>query len=143
MSGTWSRDGSHLAFLDQTGALYTVEVASGNVQPVYPATFEPGRPTWSADGNVIALAAIKPYSARYREGLSKILLVDRRTGAGTYVDPLPDRSIQTPGTDTDRHREQLAQLEKAGVTWTVITCEARSPDATFEFLEAFGTAYLR
>jgi Tol biopolymer transport system component len=99
VSGTWSHDGSHLAFLDQTGALYTVEVASGDVQPVYPATFEPGRPTWSADGNVIALAAIKPYSARYREGLSKILLVDRRTGVGTYVDPLPDRSIQTRGDD--------------------------------------------
>jgi Tol biopolymer transport system component/cytosine/adenosine deaminase-related metal-dependent hydrolase len=99
VSGTWSHDGSHLAFLDQTGALYTVEVASGNVQPVYPATFEPGRPTWSTDGNVIALAAIKPYSARYREGLSKILLVDRRTGAGTYVDPLPGRSIQTRGDD--------------------------------------------
>lgn len=99
LSGTWSHDGTHLAFLDQTGALYTVEVASGNVQKVYPATFEPGRPTWSADGDVIALAAIKPYSARYREGLSKILLVDRRTGAGTYVDPLPDRSIQTRGDD--------------------------------------------
>ncbi|MGH3377987.1 MAG: amidohydrolase family protein, partial [Actinoallomurus sp.] len=99
VSGSWSHDGSHLAFLDQTGALYTVEVASGDVQPVFGATFEPGRPTWSADGNVIALAAIKPYSARYREGLSKILLVDRRTGAGTYVDPLPDRSIQTRGDD--------------------------------------------
>jgi Tol biopolymer transport system component/cytosine/adenosine deaminase-related metal-dependent hydrolase len=99
VSGTWSHDGSRLAFLDQTGALYTVEVASGDVRPVYAATFEPGRPTWSADGNVIALAAIKPYSARYREGLSKILLVDVRTGAGTYVDPLPDRSIQTRGDD--------------------------------------------
>jgi Tol biopolymer transport system component/cytosine/adenosine deaminase-related metal-dependent hydrolase len=99
VSGTWSPDGAHLAFLDQTGALYTVEVDSGDVQPVYTATFEPGRPTWSADGNVIALAAIKPYSARYREGLSKILLVDRRTGAGTYVDPLPGRSIQTRGDD--------------------------------------------
>ncbi|GAA1809910.1 amidohydrolase family protein [Planosporangium flavigriseum] len=99
VSGTWSHDGSHLAFLDQTGALYTVEVASGDVRKVFTATFEPGRPTWSADGNVIALAAIKPYSARYREGLSKILLVDRRTGAGTYIDPLPGRSIQTRGDD--------------------------------------------
>jgi Tol biopolymer transport system component len=99
VSGTWSRDGTHLAFLDQTGALHTVEVTTGAVQRVYAATFEPGRPTWSADGNVIALAAIKPYSARYREGLSKILLVDRRTGAGAYVDPLPDRSIQTRGDD--------------------------------------------
>jgi Tol biopolymer transport system component len=99
VSGSWSADSTHLAFLDQTGALYTVEVASGVVQKVFTATFEPGRPTWSADGKVIALAAIKPYSARYREGLSKILLVDRATGAGTYTDPLPDRSIQTRGDD--------------------------------------------
>ncbi|MFD0469401.1 hypothetical protein ACFQ0B_14570 [Nonomuraea thailandensis] len=40
-----------------------------------------------------------PYSRRYREGLSKILLVDRATGAGTYVDPAPHRSLQTRGDD--------------------------------------------
>jgi hypothetical protein len=79
--------------------VYTVEVATGDVQQVFAATFEPGRPTWSPDGNVIALAAIKPYSARYREGLSEILLVNRQTGAGTYVAPLPSRSIQTRGDD--------------------------------------------
>jgi Tol biopolymer transport system component len=99
VSGSWSRDGTMLAFLDQTGALHTIDVATGDVQQVFAATFEPGRPTWSPDGRVIALAAIKPYSARYREGLSKILLIDRTTGAGTYVDPLPFRSIQTRGDD--------------------------------------------
>lgn len=99
VSGSWSRDGSRIAFLDQTGRLLTVEVATGAVQQVLTATFEPGRPTWSADGSAIALAAIKPFSARFREGLSKILLVDRKTGQATYVDPLPDRSIQTRGDD--------------------------------------------
>ena len=99
VSGSWSADSSHLAFLDHNGVLYPVEVATGAVQQVFAATFEPGRPTWSADGNVIAMAAIRPYSARFREGLSKILLVDRRTGAATCVDPLPDRSIQTRGDD--------------------------------------------
>jgi Tol biopolymer transport system component len=99
VSGSWSADGRELAFLDQTGALYTVEVATGTVRQTFTATFEPGRPSWSADGNTIAMAAIRPYSARFREGLSKILLVDRRTGAATYVDPLPDRSIQTRGDD--------------------------------------------
>ncbi|MFD1319820.1 amidohydrolase family protein [Micromonospora sonneratiae] len=99
VSGSWSADSSRLAFLDQTGALYTVEVATGSVRPIYQATYQPGRPTWSADGNTIALATIVPYSARYREGLSKILLVDRHTGAGRYVDPLPHRSIQTRGDD--------------------------------------------
>jgi Tol biopolymer transport system component len=99
VSGSWSHDGTHIAFLDQTGALHTVEVASGAVRQVFTATFEPGRPTWSPDGSVIALAAIQPYSARFREGLSKILLVDRTTGAATYVAPMPDRSIQTRGDD--------------------------------------------
>ncbi|MEV6611093.1 amidohydrolase family protein [Kutzneria sp. NPDC051319] len=99
VSGSWSRDGKFLAFLDQTGALYTIEVATGTVQKVFTATFEPGRPTWSPDGTVIALAAIVPYSTRYREGLSKILLVNRVTGAAQYVDPLPHRSLQTRGDD--------------------------------------------
>ncbi|GAA4535159.1 amidohydrolase family protein [Amycolatopsis samaneae] len=99
VSGSWSPDGARLAFLDQTGALYTVEVATGAVRKVYAATFEPGRPSWSADGRVIAMAAVKPYSARFREGLSKILLVDVATGAGRYADPIPDRSIQTRGDD--------------------------------------------
>ncbi|MBB2987910.1 amidohydrolase family protein [Terracoccus luteus] len=95
----WSPDGRELAYLDQNGALYTVDVASGDVQRVFEATFEPGRPTWSPDGTVIALAAVRPYSRRYREGLSKILLVNRRTGEATYVDPGPDRSLQTRGDD--------------------------------------------
>jgi len=98
-AGSWSPDGKHLAFLDQAGALYTVEVATGVVQKVFTATFEPGRPSFSADGRTIALAAIVPYSARFREGLSKILLVDRATGAARYADPLPHRSIQTRGDD--------------------------------------------
>ena len=99
VSGSWSRDGEFLAFLDQTGAVHTVEVASGAVRQVFGAIFEPGRPTWSPDGTVIALAAVVPYSARYREGLSKILLVNRVTGAARYVDPLPHRSLQTRGDD--------------------------------------------
>ncbi|MGC9668787.1 amidohydrolase family protein [Planosporangium sp. 12N6] len=129
VSGTWSPDGSHLAFLDQTGALYTVEVATGNVQRVHPATFEPGRPTWSADGTVIALAAVKPYSARYREGLSTILLVDRRTGAATYVDPLPHRSIQTRGDDGPVWSPDGTKMAfvVASVLWVVDV----HPDGTF------------
>ena len=99
VSCRWSPDGRMLAYLDQNGAVWTVDVASGDVQQVFEATFEPGRPTWSKNGNVIALAAVKPYSRRYREGLSKILVVNRRTGEATYVDPAPDRSLQTRGDD--------------------------------------------
>ncbi|MEU4216663.1 amidohydrolase family protein [Actinoplanes sp. NPDC026623] len=129
VSGSWSADGSQLAFLDQTGALYTVAVATGAVRQIFPATFEPGRPSWSADGNTIALAAVVPYSARYREGLSKILLVDVATGAGRYIDPLPHRSIQTRGDDgpvwspDGRHLAFVV----ASVLWVVPV----HPDGTF------------
>ncbi|MCK2213753.1 amidohydrolase family protein [Actinomadura sp. ATCC 31491] len=99
LSVRWSPDGSEIAYLDQDGALWVLDVAGGDVRKVFDATFEPGRPTWSPDGRTIALAAVVPYSRRYREGLSKILLVDRATGAGTYVDPAPHRSLQTRGDD--------------------------------------------
>jgi len=44
--------------------------------------------------------------------------------------------------EPDRHREAFAELEKAGVTWTVVSCPAQAPAATLEFLEAFGSTYL-
>ncbi|MFF0246448.1 amidohydrolase family protein [Streptosporangium sandarakinum] len=99
LSVRWSPDGKEIAYLDQDGALWVLDVATGDIQKVFDATFEPGRPTWSPDGKTIALAAVVPYSRRYREGLSKILLVDRATGAGTYIDPAPHRSLQTRGDD--------------------------------------------
>ncbi|MEU1390437.1 MULTISPECIES: amidohydrolase family protein [unclassified Nonomuraea] len=99
LSVRWSPDGNEIAYLDQDGALWVVEVSTGDRQKIYDATFEPGRPTWSPDGRTLAMAAVVPYSRRYREGLSKILLVDRATGAGTYVDPAPHRSLQTRGDD--------------------------------------------
>src|SRR5205814_3623591 len=57
------------------------------------------RPTWSPDGHTLALAAVKPYSKRYREGTSQILTVDLRTGALTYTEPLPHASLSTRGDD--------------------------------------------
>ncbi|GAA3228562.1 amidohydrolase family protein [Nonomuraea helvata] len=99
LSVRWSPDGREIAYLDQDGALWVVDVSTGDIQKIFDATFEPGRPTWSPDGRTLALAAVVPYSRRYREGLSKILLVDRATGAGTYIDPAPHRSLQTRGDD--------------------------------------------
>ncbi|MHC4046105.1 amidohydrolase family protein [Bradyrhizobium xenonodulans] len=99
LSGSWSQDGRMIAFLDQSGSLYTIEIESGTVQKVYGPLWEPGRPSWGPDGRTIALAAFKPYSASYREGLSEILTVDRTTGNVEYQSPLPDRSLSTRGDD--------------------------------------------
>ncbi|QHP67961.1 amidohydrolase [Bradyrhizobium sp. LCT2] len=99
LSGSWSRDGRLIAFLDQTGTLYTIEIESGSIQKVYGPLWEPGRPSWGPDGRTIALAAFKPCSASYREGLSEILTVDRISGEVEYQSPLPNRSLSTRGDD--------------------------------------------
>lgn len=129
VSPAFSPDGKQLAFLDQTGALHTVEVATGAVRRIFTAIFEPGRPTWSADGSHIALAAIKPFSGRFREGLNKILVIDRATGEGRYLDPLPDRSIQTRGDDGPVWSPDGRKMAfvVASVLWVVDV----HPDGTF------------
>jgi Tol biopolymer transport system component len=99
VSSSWSRDGAFIAFLDQTGSLHTVDVASGAVQKVFDALWEPGRPTWSPDGRWLAMAAFKPYTARYREGLSEILVIERATGKASYAAAMPNRSLSTRGDD--------------------------------------------
>lgn len=99
LSAAWSRDGKALAFLDQNGSLHTVEVASGKVRQVFGAIWEPGKPSWSPDGKTLALAAFKPYSARFREGLSEILTVDVASGEATYQPVFPDKSLGTRGDD--------------------------------------------
>jgi Tol biopolymer transport system component len=99
VSGRWSADGAMIAFLDQTGALYTVEIANGKVRKEFDPLWEPGRPTWSPDGRFIAMAAFKPHSARYREGASEILIIDRQTGNASYTPALPERSLGTRGDD--------------------------------------------
>lgn len=98
-SGSWSPDGSRIAFLDQDGALHEVEVASGEIRRVYDALWEPGRPSYGPDGKHIAYAAFKPVSGRYREGLSEVLVVDRASGKGVYTPIAPHKSIATRGDD--------------------------------------------
>jgi len=99
VSAAWSRDGQAIAFLDQTGALHTVEVATGRIARRFEAIWEPGKPSWSPDGKTIALAAFRPKTARYREGLSEILTVDLATGAGRYQPIAPEKSLGTRGDD--------------------------------------------
>ncbi|WP_421931620.1 amidohydrolase family protein [Phenylobacterium sp.] len=99
VSAAWSKDGKQIAFLDQTGALHTVEVATGAIKQRFGAIWEPGKPSWSLDGKTIALAAFKPYNARFREGLSEIMTVDLATGATTYQPHAPHKSLGTRGDD--------------------------------------------
>jgi Tol biopolymer transport system component/cytosine/adenosine deaminase-related metal-dependent hydrolase len=99
----FSPDGDRIAYTDQDGVVWVLDLATGTPTQVTPPLFMPGRPTWSPDGRTIALAAVKPYSRRFREGTSQVLTVDLAGGALTYTEPLPDAlphaSIATRGDD--------------------------------------------
>jgi Tol biopolymer transport system component len=99
VSPAWSPDGRSLAFQDQTGATFTVEIDTGVVKQVILPLFAPGKPTWHASGHTIAVAALKPYTRRFREGTSQILTVDLTTGALTYTEPAKFESFSTRGED--------------------------------------------
>ena len=95
VSAAFSPDDSMLAFQDQTSATFTLTIATGEVRQVIPSLFAPSRPTWSSDGRHIALAALKPYTSRFREGTSQILTVNLDTGELIYREPSPFESVST------------------------------------------------
>ena len=95
----WSPDGKLIAFQDQTGATLTLDVATGKTKPLAPLTFFPGRPAFSSNGKTVAIATIKPYTRRFREGTSSILTVDVATGKTQFFAPAPFESVTTRTED--------------------------------------------
>ncbi|MGZ6132126.1 MAG: amidohydrolase family protein, partial [Myxococcaceae bacterium] len=99
VSSAWSPDGSQLAFQDQTGATFVLDLGTGAVRQIIASLFAPSKPTWFKDGKTVAVGALKPYTRRFREGTSQILTVDVASGALTYTEPAPFKSLSTRGED--------------------------------------------
>jgi Tol biopolymer transport system component len=95
----WSSDGKWIAFQDQTMATLLANVATGSIKPLVAATFFPGRAAFSPNGKTLALATIKPYSKRFREGNSAIVTVDLATGSQQTFSPAPFESVTTRTED--------------------------------------------
>lgn len=100
VSAAWSPDGQTIAFQNQDFETLTVNVDTGELRLVLPELFAPGRPSWSADGNTIALAARMRFSTRFREGHNQILTVNLNTGEQNYYPPGEEfDTITTRGND--------------------------------------------
>jgi Tol biopolymer transport system component len=94
----WSPDGREIAFQsavdnEPKAGTWVANVATGQIRLVLAAQFEPGRPTWSPDSTTLALAAWKPYSNRFREGVSLVRTVNVNTGVTRWYDPYPYQTI--------------------------------------------------
>ncbi len=77
---SWSRDGSHIAFLSTRGVsntwgradLRVMNVQFGSTQTIEENLHTAGRPAWSMNGEYILLAHVKPATSRFREGMHSI-----------------------------------------------------------------------
>ncbi|MDQ8165523.1 MAG: amidohydrolase, partial [Gemmatimonadota bacterium] len=101
---TWSPDGKRIAFLDVDGIWgratpSVLDLASGVVTKLYDPVFAPGNPTWSADGKRIAMAVLRPYSTRFREGMNQVLTFSSTAGAAAsaaqWFEPMKHLSIDS------------------------------------------------
>lgn len=100
VSAAWSPDGRTIAFQNENFETLTVDVNTGALRQVLPELFAPGRPSWSPDSNMLALAARMRYSTRFREGHNQILTVNLTTGEQKYHQPGSEfGTITTRGTD--------------------------------------------
>ena len=89
----WSPNGRLIAFKDNTGAYSTVTVEAGTVTAVHAPLVRAGAPTWGPSGRLLATTVLQPYSSRYREGTSQLLLFSLDGDDDRAVVPVEHRSV--------------------------------------------------
>ena len=107
---SWSPDGSKIAFyqsdprnawgrstLYAADVTYTADVTAPKTRKLHESIFVPSQASWSPDGKTIAVSALHPYSSRYREGVSEVLLLSFDGKNDRYVSPAPGHSLATRG----------------------------------------------
>jgi Tol biopolymer transport system component/imidazolonepropionase-like amidohydrolase len=122
-----SPDGKKIAFLlsdspmgFSTATLHVMDIEGGIPTPYHKPMFTSGRPSWSSDGSLIVLSALQAYSSRFREGLSKVLVVPVSGAPVQFWSPTEGRAIGQRGKNGpvwSPAANQIAFVE-AGVLWT-------------------------
>lgn len=91
---SWSPDGKTIAFYLSdyrkrwgAGTLHIADLKTGASRSLGKSVAVPGKPGWSPDGTIIALAALKPFSGRFREGDNQFMFVKVEDGSTRWISP--------------------------------------------------------
>jgi len=106
----FSPDGDKIAFQDQDGITYVMQLETEEVEQITEESTYPndtGPPTWGPNSDILVFAALNSYTDRYREGRSQIFTINIETGEEEYQAPLPD----------DPHKS-LSNRENSGPVWS-------------------------
>jgi Tol biopolymer transport system component/imidazolonepropionase-like amidohydrolase len=100
---SWSADGSRIAFYQadpnaySRSSLCVIDVRTQKIETLYDGLFEASQPSWSKDGKYLVVSSLDPYSSRFREGLSKFLVISSDRSGARFASPVPGRSLATRG----------------------------------------------
>jgi len=119
----WSRDGSQIAYLGDRRELRTVRVKPGDCRGGATAGTgaEIGRPTWAPNCRSVGVGALFPYSDRFREGLTGLLLYGFESGTWSQSVLFPQHSTgnrESGGPVWSPNGTQMAFVSE-GRLWTV------------------------
>lgn len=95
----------------------------------------------SATARTSALGPI----AELGEQIAEIRDAAVAAGRSDHIDVVYSYSgaLASSTAESDHHREIFAELEKSGVDWVSVSCRIEGLSATVDFLESFGSEYLK
>ncbi len=122
----WSPDGRRLAYAmnygPRVGFLREMRVADGTTTNIArPFPYSISAPSWHPSGERLAAAVLQPYSALYREGINRMILIDHASGEVTNMHAAPHQSFGMRGNDGPRFSPdgQWLSYVSQGQLWIV------------------------
>ena len=124
----WSPDSKRIAFFKVLslnglgmGRITVANVFTNDAFDTHSGFFAPGQLSWGPDNKTLVLNGLSPSSSRFREGLTKFVLISLTGSENREVSPLADRSMAQRGVNGpiwSPDGKSMAYVQD-GVLWVV------------------------